>query len=68
MHLIGKQGHKSSSYEQRSLIKLLGANAISVLSSTGSHITVVTYFHNTSLFAYVETNRIKTSCFEAMSE
>ena len=27
----------------------------------------ITYFHNNSLLACVETNRIKTSCFEAMS-
>ena len=44
-----------------------GAHAISVVSCTGSHITVVTHFHNNSLLACVETNRIKTSCFEAMS-
>ena len=31
------------------------------------HISVVTYFHNNSLLACVETNRIKTSCFEAKS-
>ena len=45
----------------------LGAHAISVLSCTGSHITVVTYFHNHSLLACFETNIIKTSCFEVMS-
>ena len=45
----------------------LGTHAISVLSCTGSHITVVTCFHKTSLLAYVETNRIKTSRFEAIS-
>ena len=54
----------------------LGAHAISVLLRTGSHITTVTFFfffffffffHNTSLLACVETNIIKTSCFEAMS-
>ena len=56
MRLIGKQGHKASSYEQRSLIKL---------SCTRSHITVVTYFHNNSLLACFETNRIKISYFEA---
>ena len=45
----------------------LGAHAISVLSCTGSFITVVTYFHHNSLFACIKTHRIKTSCFEAMS-
>ena len=40
MRLIGKQGHKASSYEQRSLNQTeLGAHAISVLSCTGSHIS-----------------------------
>ena len=67
MRLIGKQGHKASSYEQRSNQTELGAHVISVLSCTGWHITAVTYFHNNNLLACVETNRIKTSCFEAMS-
>ena len=31
------------------------------------HISVVTCFHNNRLIACVETNRIKTSSFEAMS-
>ena len=44
------------------------AHAISLLSCTGSHITVVTYFHNNSLLACVKTNTIKTSNFEAMSD
>ena len=46
----------------------LGAHAISVLSCTRSHITVVMYFHNNSLLVCIETNRIKTSFFfEVMS-
>ena len=69
MRFIGKQGHKASSYDRiaESNQTELGAHAISVLSCTGSHITVVMYFHNNSLRACVETNRIKSSCFEAMS-
>ena len=63
MRLIGKEGHKTAESNQSEL----GALVISVLSCTGSHITVVTYFHNTSVLACVETNIIKTSCLEAMS-
>ena len=47
MRLIGKQGHRAAAYNQTEL----GAHAISVLSCTGSHITVVMYFYNNSLLA-----------------
>ena len=66
MRLIGKQGHKASSYEQRSLIKLSWAHMPSRFCHAQVHISVVTYFHNNSLIAWVETNKIKTSRFEAM--
>ena len=67
MRLIGKQGHKASSNEQRSPIKLSWAYMQFRFCSAQVHISVVTYFHNNSLIAWVETNRIKTLCFEAMS-
>ena len=67
MRLIGKQGHKASSYEQRSLLKLSGAHMPFRFWRAQVHTSVVTYFHNNSLLACVETNKIKTSCFEAMS-
>ena len=65
--LIGKQGHEASSFEQRSLIKLSWVHMPFRFCRAQIHISVVTYFHNNSLLACVETNRIKTSCFEAMS-
>ena len=67
MHLIGEQGHKASSYEQHSLIKLSWVHMPFRFCRAQVHISVVTYFHNNSLIACVETNRMKTSCFEATS-
>ena len=66
MCLIGKQGHKAPSYEQQSLIKLSWAHMPFRFCRAQVHISVVTYFHNNSLLACVETNRIQISCFEAM--
>ena len=63
MRLIGKQGQKASSYERRSLIKLSWAHMPFRFCSAQVHISVVAYFHNNSLLACVETNRIKMSCF-----
>ena len=51
MRLIDKQGHKASSYEQRSLIKLSRAHTPFRFCRAQVHISVVTYFHNNSLIA-----------------
>ena len=67
MRLIGKQGQKASSYEQRSLIKLSWAHMPFRFCGAQVHISFVAYFRNNSLLACVETTRIKTSCFEAVS-
>ena len=54
--IVLKLLHKNESTQTE-----LGAHAILVMLCTGSHIIVVTYFHNNSLLACIETNRIKTS-------
>ena len=67
MRLIGKQGHKASSDEQWSLIKLSWAYMPFQFCRALAHVSAVTYFHNDRLVACVEANRIKTSSFEEMS-